>query len=176
MHNRYFLFFREGIGRKTQKKLHDLEKRLAESEHSEKIAQAALMKLVHEIEKLKQHKSEYLSLMKSSEIEARKSKNRIAEENLKKSRLEEKFEDFKERAALTLAKSLKKNEASSEQLARLKAESEKKLNDVVNLLEKKDRQIEECIKEKQVLESEMENFCESTLSGNKKFKEVLLNI
>jgi len=164
------------MGRKAQKRLHDLEKRLAESEHSEKIAQAALMKLVHEAEKLRQQKGEYLSLVKSSEIEARKTENRIAEESLKKSRLEEKFEEFKERAAVTLARSLKKNEASSERLAKLKTESEKKLNEVVNLLEKKDRQIEECIKDKRVLESEVENFCEATVSGNKKFKEVLLDL
>lgn len=53
----------EGIGRKAQRKLHDLERRLATAEHNERIAQAALIKLAHETQKMKQQRKNFLQLV-----------------------------------------------------------------------------------------------------------------
>lgn len=51
----------------------------------------------------------YLVLQaKSSELEARKNEQRVAQENLKANKLEEKLEIFKEKAASTLAKTMQK--------------------------------------------------------------------
>lgn len=65
------------------------------------------------------------------------------------SRLEEKFEEFKERAAVTLAKTMKKKLSQDEKFSLFKIENEKKLSEIANVLEKKQEQLDGFLKEKQ---------------------------
>ena len=64
------------------------------------------------------------------------------------SRLEEKFEEFKERAAVTLAKTMKKKLSQDEKFSLFKIENEKKLSEIANVLEKKQEQLDGFLKEK----------------------------
>lgn len=68
------------------------------------------------------------------------------------SRLEEKFEEFKERAAVTLAKTMKKKLSQDEKFSLFKIENEKKLSEIANVLEKKQEQLDGFLKEKQWVE------------------------
>lgn len=65
---------------------------------------------------------------------------------------------------------------NSEKFSQFKLENDKKLTDIVNLLERKQSQLDTYIQEKKILESEVENFCQTTMHENKKFKDVLLDL
>lgn len=160
----------EGIGRKIQRKIQELERKLQIAVKGEKSAQQSLQKLVHEIDKMKLERKSFASLSKSTKLEAKKTGE---EKDMEISRLEEKFEEFKERAAVTLAKTMKKKLSQDEKFSLFKIENEKKLSEIANVLEKKQEQLDGFLKEKKAFESQLDNYCEITISENNKLKDVL---
>ena len=137
-----------GVGRKAQRKLQELEGKLEAAQQMERLAQAALQRLAQDTEKLEAENSRLTQLVKTGELELKRVEKRLFEESLRTSRTEEKFMEFKEKAANTLAKSMQKNELREEKFNAMKVQTDRKLNDIVNLLEKKQSQIDGFLMEK----------------------------
>jgi regulator of replication initiation timing len=137
-----------GAGRKAQRKLQDLESRLEAAQQTERLAQVALERLARDADKLAAENKGLVAAAKAAEQEAKRLERRLFEEGLRASRCEERFVEFKEKAASTLARSMHKSEARQDKLCAAKVQSERKLNDIVNLLERKQTQIDGYLVEK----------------------------
>lgn len=137
-----------GAGRKAQRKLQELEMRLEAAQQAERLAQAALERLAKDAEKLSAENKGLAAVAKASEQEAKKIERRLFEEGLRASRCEERFAEFKEKAAITLARSMHKSGARHDKLSMAKVNSDRKLSDIVNLLERKHTQIDGYLTEK----------------------------
>ena len=111
----------------------------------------------------------YLFKAKSKEFEAKQKENKLFEENLKCSKLEDKFQEFKEKASSKLAKTLQKyiilqsdharfcfidmnrnfrRALMNDEFSLFKVENEKKITQILALLEQKQDQIDSYLKEK----------------------------
>ncbi len=55
-------------------------------------------------------------------------------------------------------------------------ESDKRISDILNLLQKKQDQIDEMVREKRQLEAEVETVWQTTTLENRRIKEAFLNI
>lgn len=83
-----------------------------------------------------------------NETEAHKIENKLMEESIKNSRLEEKLNQFKEKAATKLANMIEKMQKKDAELILTKLENEKKISKVVDAVNNKQTEIEMFIKEK----------------------------
>jgi hypothetical protein len=104
----YIYFKSEQIGKKMQKKIQNLQKKLDLAELKEKTAYACLETITNEAEKIKIEKETYLNLVKSNETQAQNMESKLIEENIKNSKLEDKLAQFKEKAASKLANMIQK--------------------------------------------------------------------
>ncbi len=101
-------FKSEQIGKKMQKKIQNLQKKLELAELKEKTAYACLETITNEAEKIKIEKETYLNIAKSNETQAQNMESKLIEENIKISKLEDKLAQFKEKAASKLANMIQK--------------------------------------------------------------------
>lgn len=102
------VLFSDGIGRKAQRKLMSLQKRVELAEMKEKTAYVCLKKVTKELEKTKLDKDTLANILKARETEVKQMENKCTEENIKLARMEEKFQSFKEKASAKLAQNLYK--------------------------------------------------------------------
>jgi len=142
----------------------------------EKTAYACLEKINKEAEKMKIEKETYLNMAKVNENETNKIGSKLVEENIKNSRLEDKLNQFKDKAASKLANMIQKMHQKDAELVLTKLQSEKKLSEVMHVVNAKQDQIKGFIEEKRKIETEIENAWEMTSSDNRKLKEILLDI
>jgi hypothetical protein len=89
----------------------------------------------------------YLQI-KANEKQAHKIESKLIEENIRNSRLEEKLNQFKEKAATKIANMIEKMQKKDAELVLSKLENEKKISKVINVVSSKQSQIENFINEK----------------------------
>ena len=89
----------------------------------------------------------YLQI-KANEKQAHKIESKLIEENIRNSRLEEKLNQFKEKAATKIANMIEKMQKKDAELVLSKLENEKKISKVISVMSSKQSQIENFINEK----------------------------
>jgi hypothetical protein len=89
----------------------------------------------------------YLQI-KANEKQAHKIESKLIEENIRNSRLEEKLNQFKEKAATKIANMIEKMQKKDAELVLSKLENEKKISKVISVVSSKQSQIENFINEK----------------------------
>lgn len=94
--------------RKTQKKIQELQTQLEIAIQNEALAFKSLEKLTKQFNKSKTEKEFYEDLAKQTESELKQKEQKIAEQNLTISRLEDQLEEYKEKASTKLAKTMEK--------------------------------------------------------------------
>ncbi len=78
----------------------------------------------------------------------KKFENKLSEEDLKVSKLEDKLLGYKDKSAAKLANMMQRLKKKDSDFSLFKAESEKKVADILNLLQKKQDQLDDLIREK----------------------------
>jgi phosphatidate phosphatase PAH1 len=102
-------------------------------------------KIIRDVEKLKVEKEHFQDLAKTAEVDAKKGEKKLVEENLKISRLEDKLEEYKDKIANKLVKTVQKLHQKDAEFASIKLENEKQIQKLLELLKKKQNQINELL-------------------------------
>ncbi|CAF0754557.1 unnamed protein product [Brachionus calyciflorus] len=165
----------DGLGRKMQRHLKDLEKRLELSQIQEQNLLEEIQKLTQDIEQLKKDKETYENMFKTSQIEVKKYENKQLEENVKLGKIEGKFDDYKQKTLEKINYLSEKLKQKDSEFLLIKLENDKKITDLLNLLHKKQDQIDDLIQEKRQMEGELEMVWQSTSAQNRRLKDALLD-
>ncbi len=137
-----------------KQKLSQKKQQLAELK--EKIAYKYLNKLTVDFKKIQIENEAYENLIKTQHEENQTYSFKVAAENLKLARMEEKLEQIKLKAKQKLKKSENiKRKKESEYLLN-KIEYDKKFQDFLTVLRRKDTEIDEILKNKKQLEEDIE--------------------
>lgn len=99
----------------------------------------------------------------------------MTEESLKITKLEHKLQELKDKTAQKIAGLSEKLKQKDSEYLLIKLENDKKITDLLNLLHKKQDQIDELIVEKRQMEGELEMVWQATSSENRRLRENLLD-
>jgi uncharacterized phage infection (PIP) family protein YhgE len=134
-----------------------------------------LEKISKENEKHQLEKEAYQNLSKTYELEIKKYENKLADEDLKACKLEDKLNGYKDKSASKLANLMQQLKKKDSEFDLFKLESEKKISDILNLMQKKQDQLDEMLRDKRQLEAEVELVWQTTSNENQRLKESLID-
>jgi chromosome segregation ATPase len=165
----------EGIGKKVQSQIIQLQKSIELYEIQNKDLSQENATIKAEMIQLKEEKDKFKNLSKSNEITANKNKNKLIEANYKVAKLEDKLETFKQKTTNRISDIIDRNNSRDSEINLIKLEYDKKIADLLLLMEKKQSEIDELSTDKRLMEAQLDLVWQAASNENQKMKQNLLD-